>query len=87
MHKLKILLAAICGELLKLYYKVGLGTIPYGINQEKVRKEKVIVSLTSYGRRVGEIRLFHCFVKLINQTWYCYGWMMNIGMMVICLLF
>ena len=50
MHKLKILLAAICGELLKLYYKVGLGTIPYGINQEKVRKEKVIVSLTKGGR-------------------------------------
>ena len=68
MHKLKILLAAICGELLKLYYKVGLGTIPYGINQEKVRKEKVIVSLTSYGRRVGEILPF-TVISLLRQTY------------------
>lgn len=66
MHKLKILLAAICGELLKLYYKVGLGTIPYGINQEKVRKEKVIVSLTSYGRRVRDTPVYGYFIASSN---------------------
>ena len=29
------------------------------------------------GERYSRLRLFHCFVKLINQTWYCYGKMME----------
>ena len=68
MHKLKILFYAICGELLKLYYKVGLGTIPYGLNREEERKEKVTVSLTSYGRRVAAV-LPYTIISLLRQTY------------------
>ena len=76
MHKLKILFYAICGELLKLYYKVGLGTIPYGLNREEERKEKVTVSLTSYGRRVAAVLPLLSspyFAKPINQTELSFG--------------
>ena len=66
MHKLKILFYAICGELLKLYYKVGLGTIPYGLNREEERKEKVTVSLTSYGRRVAAV-LPYTIISLLRR--------------------
>lgn len=68
MRKIRILLAAICGELLKLYYKVGLGAIPYGLNLEEERKEKVIVSFTSYGRRVREVLPF-MVISLLRQTY------------------
>ena len=68
MRKLKILLTAICGELLKLYYKVGLGSISYGINREEERKEKVTVSLTSYGRRVVGV-LPYTIISLLRQTY------------------
>lgn len=68
MHKLRILLAAVWGELLKLYYKMGLASVPYGLNREEVRKEKVIVSLTSYGRRVEKVLPF-TIISLLRQTY------------------
>lgn len=67
MYKLRILFFAIWGELLKLYYKVGLGSIPYGLNRQEERKEKVTVSLTSYGRRVTEV-LPYTVISLLRQT-------------------
>lgn len=68
MHKLRILLAAVWGEILKLYYKMGLASVPYGLNREEERKEKVIVSLTSYGRRVEKILPF-TIISLLRQTY------------------
>lgn len=68
MHKLRILLAAVWGELLKLYYKMELGSVPYGLNREEERKEKVIVSLTSYGRRVEKTLPF-TIISLLRQTY------------------
>lgn len=68
MYIIKVLLNAIHGEFLKFYYYLGLGKIPYGINIEKKRSEKVIVSLTSYGRRVSKV-LPYTIISLLRQTY------------------
>lgn len=68
MHRIKILINAICGELIKLYYKLGFGSIPYGLNQTEEREEKVTVSLTSYGRRVKSV-VSYTIISLLRQTY------------------
>lgn len=67
MNRLRILFLAICGELLKLYYRMGLGRVPYGLNREEKRKERIVVSLTSYGRRVKSV-LPYAIISLLRQT-------------------
>lgn len=67
MNRLRILFLAVYGELLKLYYRMGLGRVPYGLNKEEKRKERVVVSLTSYGRRVSKV-VPYAVISLLRQT-------------------
>lgn len=66
--KLKIFLFAILGEFLKLFYKIKMFTPFNGINELNDRREKVVVSLTSYGRRVTKI-LPYTIISLLRQTY------------------
>lgn len=59
---------AIYGEILKTYYRLGLGNVPYGINKNEKRPEKVIVSLTSYGRRITKV-LPYTIISILHQTY------------------
>lgn len=69
MNKLIILYWAILGELLKLAFKFKLIKInTNGINVNEIRKEKVVISLTSYGRRVVNI-LPYTLYSLLNQSY------------------
>lgn len=68
MHKLRILLFSIYGELLKLYYRLRPWSFPCGVNKSESREEKVIVSLTSYGRRVSAV-LPYTIISLLRQTY------------------
>lgn len=69
MKKLKILLATIHGEFIKLTCKLGLIKIPSEcLNINEIRKEKVIVSLTSYGRRVHDT-VYYTLISLLRQTY------------------
>ena len=54
MNKLIILIEAIIGEIIKFYYHIFPYTCKTGLNQVQ-REHKIIVSLTSYGRRVSSI--------------------------------
>lgn len=68
MHKLFILLNAIYGELLKISYRIGLVQIPYGVTKKnRPEGERVIVSLTSYGRRVKTV-LPYTIISLFRQS-------------------
>lgn len=67
-HKLSILLNAIYGELLKISYRIGLLDIPYGVTKiPRSEGERVIVSLTSYGRRVKTV-LPYTIISLFRQS-------------------
>lgn len=69
MNKLKILLDTIRGEIIKLACKLGMIKIPSdGLNVGEIRKEKVIVSLTSYGRRVSDT-VYYTLISLLRQTY------------------
>lgn len=68
MHKIKIFIFSICGEFIKILCRIGLISIPYGINMAEDRKEKIIVSLTSYGRRVSSVLPF-AIISLLRQTY------------------
>ena len=69
MNKLKILLDTIRGEIIKLACKLGMRKIPSdGLNVGEIRKEKVIVSLTSYGRRVSDT-VYYTLISLLRQTY------------------
>ena len=68
MHKLSILLNAIYGELLKIWYRLGFVYIPYGVTENpRPEGERVIISLTSYGRRVKSVLPF-TIISLLRQT-------------------
>lgn len=67
LRKLKILLTATYGELIKLYYSLHIHPIKYGLNTLENRSEKIIISLTSYGRRVSSILPF-TIISLLKQT-------------------
>lgn len=69
MKKIKILFNAIIGEIIKLWYKMGIGRIQYGLNKiENPEGKRVIVSLTSYGRRVSKV-LPYTIISLLRQTY------------------
>lgn len=68
MQKIRILIFSICGELIKILCRIGLISIPYGINVTDKRREKIIVSLTSYGRRVSSVLPF-AIISLLRQTY------------------
>ena len=68
MNKIKILFKALLGELIKLYYRIIPWSFSYGLNRSEIRKEKVIISLTSYGRRVKSVLPF-TIISLLKQTY------------------
>ena len=68
MEKLQILLLAIYGELLKMLCRLKLVRIPHGVNTSEKRAEKIIISLTSYGRRVSTVLPF-TIISLLRQTY------------------
>lgn len=51
--KAQIIARSIAGEFIKLYYRIFNPISNIGVN-DKPRERKVIVSLTSYGRRVSK---------------------------------
>lgn len=66
MDKLRILFKDLYGKLLILAYKSGILRPAFGINKEQ-RTEKVIISLTSYGRRVKKV-LPYTICSLLRQS-------------------
>ena len=68
MKKIKILFLAVLGELVKVLCKMRWIRPKYGINTSEIRDKKVIVSLTSYGRRVSNV-LQYTIISLLRQTY------------------
>ena len=63
-----ILVDSLLGEIVKLYLKPRIGKLlGSGVNASDERKEKVIVSLTSYGRRVSSV-LPYTIYSLLSQS-------------------
>ena len=56
------------GEIIKIRCNVKLYKIPFILNQHEIRRERVIISLTSYGRRVSKI-LPYTIISLLRQTY------------------
>lgn len=67
-NKIYILYLSITGELLKLFLSLFGRFYHLGINSTDKRQEKVIVSLTSYGRRVSSV-LPYTIISLLKQTY------------------
>lgn len=68
MHKLRTLLLALMGEAVKLVCRMGILRPRQGVNKTEERKQKVIVSLTSYGRRVEDV-VHYTIISLLRQTY------------------
>lgn len=68
LRKLKILAESCVGELIKLGYKIYTPNFNPICRQRKVGEERVIVSLTSYGRRVNDVLAFSIY-SLLSQTY------------------
>lgn len=66
-NKIKILLLSLYGVCIKWAVRLKLLRLHQGINSEP-RQEKVIVSLTSYGRRVSDVLPYTVF-SLLRQTY------------------
>lgn len=63
------IIRAVCGEFIKLFHKAGLVRPPkYGTTKKRETGRKVIVSLTSYGRRVGPL-LALTVISLMRQKY------------------
>lgn len=67
-HKIYILYLSVLGELLKLYLSLFGRFFHLGINTTDKRKERIIVSLTSYGRRIYSVLPF-TIISLLKQTY------------------
>ena len=65
--KVEILLISFYGEFLKFYYRCVCRRKFYGLNSEE-RKERIIISLTSYGRRVSKT-VPYTIISLLRQTY------------------
>lgn len=65
---MNVIIASLVGEFLKLAYKLRLRTPRHGLNEDQHRNQRVIISLTSYGRRV-KATLPYTLVSLLNQTY------------------
>lgn len=68
MSKLKIVVLSIAGELIKLLYRFHIYKPVYGINVANLYENRVVVSLTSYGRRVSTV-LQYTICSLLRQTY------------------
>ena len=67
LNKLKLLLSAIEGEIVKLLIDFGLIRIPSLIKSSLDNSPSLIISLTSYGRRVRHT-VFYTLVSLLRQS-------------------
>ena len=67
-RKLKTLIESCFGELIKWGYKIYTPNFKPLNRQRKEGEEKVIVSLTSYGRRVNDVLVFSIY-SLLSQTY------------------
>lgn len=68
-HKFRIVILSIIGCFIKFFLNIHFGkSLNVGINQSEERKNKVIISLTSYGRRVGDI-LPYTIYSLLKQSY------------------
>lgn len=65
---MNVIIASLVGEFIKLTYKLRLRKPRYGLNETEHRDKNVIVSLTSYGRRV-KATLPYTLASLLNQTY------------------
>lgn len=68
LFKLRILFFSIGGEFIKLLHRLKIIIPPYGINKNQYRSQKVVVSFTSYGRRVSSV-LPYTIASLLRQTY------------------
>lgn len=68
MNRFQLLKNTIKGELLKLSYKFIQPKINFGLRHSSNRKNKIIVSLTSYGRRV-EKTVHLTLISLLKQDY------------------
>lgn len=68
LQKLKILTESCMGECIKLAYRIYTPHFKPVNRQRKDGEERVIVSLTSYGRRVNDVLVFSIY-SLLNQTY------------------
>lgn len=66
--RIRILFAAIIGELVKLSYRIYTPSFNNALNKDNSRREKVIISLTSYGRRVNDVLPFALY-SLLSQSY------------------
>lgn len=67
MRKIKTFCLSLLGEFIKFLFDMGILKPVEGINKEENRNERIIVSLTSYGRRVSKILPYTIF-SLLFQT-------------------
>lgn len=68
LRKLKILIESSAGECIKLWYRIYTPNFKQVQRQIKEGEAKVVVSLTSYGRRVGDVLVFSIY-SLLSQTY------------------
>lgn len=68
MNRIKILFLALLGEITKFACHLGFYPIKYALNTTNKRSCQVVVSLTSYGRRVSAV-LPYTIVSLLRQTY------------------
>lgn len=68
MNNLKLLLLSVYGEFIKVLCRFKLIKPTFGINKKPRNNKKIIVSLTSYGRRVTKVLPF-TIVSLLRQTY------------------
>lgn len=68
LKKTVILFNALLGECIKLWFTFGFGSISYGLTRiKRPEGHRVIVSLTSYGRRVSSVLPF-TIISLLKQS-------------------
>ena len=67
-RKLRTLTESCVGELIKLGYKIYTPNFKPISRQQKEGEERVVVSLTSYGRRVNDVLAFSIY-SLLSQTY------------------
>lgn len=68
LHKLKIFIESCLGECIKLRYRIHTPDFKPINRCRKDGEERVVVSLTSYGRRVNDVLSFSIY-SLLNQTY------------------
>lgn len=67
-NKLRILFLALWGIAIKIACKLNLIKVNWGINSTERRNHEVVVSLTSYGRRVSDV-VHYAIISLLRQTY------------------